>query len=104
MATEPGALHIFTVVVDGDRDAMREAMAQRGVQTSLHYPPAHRFSIYADGAPALPLTDAYSARAITLPLFADMTEAQQDLVIDALQPVGGLGDPLVHADPGTPAE
>jgi dTDP-4-amino-4,6-dideoxygalactose transaminase len=104
VATEPGALHIFTVVVDGDRDAIREAMAQRGVQTSLHYPPAHRFSIYADGAPALPLTDAYSARAITLPLFADMTEAQQDLVIDALQPVGGLGDPLVHADPGAPAE
>jgi dTDP-4-amino-4,6-dideoxygalactose transaminase len=104
VATEPGALHIFTVVVDGDRDAMREAMAQRGVQTSLHYPPAHRFSIYADGAPALPLTDAYSARAITLPLFADMTAAQQDLVIDALQPVGGLGDPLVHADPGAPAE
>jgi dTDP-4-amino-4,6-dideoxygalactose transaminase len=105
-ATAPGGLHIFTVVVDGDRDAMREAMAQRGVQTSLHYPPVHGFSIYADGAPELPLTDAYSARAITLPLFAGMTEAQQDLVLDALaaQPAGRLGDPLVHADPGAPAE
>jgi dTDP-4-amino-4,6-dideoxygalactose transaminase len=102
--TAPGALHIFTVVVEGDRDALRAAMAQRGVQTSVHYPPAHRFSIYA-GDP-LPVTEAYAARTLTLPLFADMTAAQQDLVIDALaaQPLGRLGDSLVHADPGTPAE
>ena len=104
--TAPGGLHIFTVVVDGDRDAVREGMAQLGVQTSVHYPPVHRFSIYSDGAPDLPLTDAYAARAITLPLFADMTEAQQDLVLDALaaQPIGGLGDPVAHADPRAPAE
>jgi dTDP-4-amino-4,6-dideoxygalactose transaminase len=102
VATAPGGLHIFTVVVDGDRDALREAMAQRGVQTSVHYPPAHLFSIYA--GEALPVTEAYAKSTLTLPLFADMTKAQQDLVIDALQPVGGLGDPLVHADPGAPAE
>ena len=80
------ATHIFTVVLDEalDRDAVRRAMAERGVQTSVHYPPAHRFAIYADGAPELPLTDAYAARALTLPLFATMTEAQQDLVVEAL--------------------
>jgi dTDP-4-amino-4,6-dideoxygalactose transaminase len=102
--TAPGGLHIFTVVVDGDRDAVREEMVRRGVQTSVHYPPAHRFSIYAGAS--LPVTEAYAARTLTLPLFADMTEAQQDLVLDALgaQPVGRLADPLVHADPGAPAE
>jgi dTDP-4-amino-4,6-dideoxygalactose transaminase len=84
--TAEPALHIFTVVVDEDvdRDAVRQALAERGVQTSLHYPPVHRFSIYADGAPELPVTDAYGARAITLPLFASMTAAQQDLVLEAL--------------------
>ena len=108
--TAPGALHVFTVVVDGDRDGVRAMMARRGVQTSLHYPPVHRFAIYADGAPDLPLTDAYGARALTLPLFAGMTEAQQDLVIEALcdalgaQPARRLGDPVAHADPRTPAE
>jgi dTDP-4-amino-4,6-dideoxygalactose transaminase len=102
--TAPGALHIFTVVVGGDRDAVRAEMAARGVQTSVHYPPAHRFSIYA--GEALPVTEAYAERTLTLPLFADMTEAQQDLVLDALaaQPRGRLGDPVVHADPGAPAE
>ena len=67
-----------------DRDAVRAALHERGIQTSLHYPPAHRFSIYADGALELPLTEAYAARAITLPLFATMTDAQQDLVVEAL--------------------
>ena len=86
VATAAPAHHIFTVVVDEgvDRDGVRRTLHERGVQTSLHYPPAHRFSIYADGAPELPLTDAYAARAITLPLFATMTDAQQDLVLDAL--------------------
>jgi dTDP-4-amino-4,6-dideoxygalactose transaminase len=85
--TAAPALHIFTVVVDEgiDRDAVRQALADRRIQTSLHYPPVHHFSIYADGAPDLPLTDAYSTRAITLPLFAGMTDAQQDLVVDALR-------------------
>ena len=57
------------------------------MQTSVHYPAVHRFAIYADGAPELPLTDAYAARAVTLPLFAGMTAAQQDLVVDALAAV-----------------
>ncbi len=93
-----------------DRDAVRAAMAERGVQTSLHYPPAHRFSIYAAGAPELPVTDAYAARAITLPMFAALTDAQQDLVVEALdgalraQPAGGLGDALAHADARLPAQ
>jgi dTDP-4-amino-4,6-dideoxygalactose transaminase len=84
--TAPPAHHIFTVVVDEatDRDEVRRALRERGIQTSLHYPPAHRFSIYADGAPELPLTDAYAERAITLPLFATMSDEQQDLVIDAI--------------------
>jgi dTDP-4-amino-4,6-dideoxygalactose transaminase len=83
------AHHIFTAVLDEriDRDAVRAALHERGVQTSLHYPPAHRFRIYAGGAPDLPLTDAYCARALTLPLFAAMTGAQQDLVIDSLAAV-----------------
>jgi dTDP-4-amino-4,6-dideoxygalactose transaminase len=90
------AHHIFTAVLDArlDRDALRSALRERGVQTSLHYPPAHRFAIYAGGAPELPLTEAYAARAVTLPLFATMTDAQQDLVVEVLSDAlarGGAG-------------
>jgi len=84
--TAAPAHHIFTAfVAEGiDRDAVRKALAERRIQTSLHYPPIHHFSIYAEGAPELPLTDAYSSRAVTLPLFAGMTDEQQDLVVEAL--------------------
>jgi dTDP-4-amino-4,6-dideoxygalactose transaminase len=80
------AHHLFTVVLDDSRyrDALRDALAADGVQTSLHYPPVHRFSIYARGAPGLPRTEAYAERAVTLPMFAGMTDHQQDLVIGAL--------------------
>jgi dTDP-4-amino-4,6-dideoxygalactose transaminase len=95
---EPPALHIFTVVVDEHvaRDGLRASLAGRGIQTTVHYPPIHRFSIYEDGAPDLPLTEAYSGRAITPSLFAGMTEAQQDLVIDALRDGSARSPPGVR--------
>jgi dTDP-4-amino-4,6-dideoxygalactose transaminase len=92
---EPGGRqshHLFTVVLDAslDRARFRQELATRGVQTSLHYPPVHRFAIYADGAPELPLTEAYGARAVTLPLFATMTEAQQRTVLHGVRSALGL--------------
>jgi dTDP-4-amino-4,6-dideoxygalactose transaminase len=79
--------HLFTVVLDErlDRDRFRETLREAGVQTSVHYPPAHRFAIYAEAAPSLPVTDAYAARCVTLPLFPHMTEEQQDLVVTAVR-------------------
>jgi dTDP-4-amino-4,6-dideoxygalactose transaminase len=81
------AHHLFTVVLDEviEQAAFRSDIGRRGIQTSLHYPPAHRFSIYADGAPELPMTDAYAQRSISLPMFSHMTEAQQDLVVGAVR-------------------
>jgi dTDP-4-amino-4,6-dideoxygalactose transaminase len=81
------AHHLFTVVLDGhaDRDAVRQAMADAGVQTSVHYPPVHSFASFADvDAPALPVTEAYARRTLTLPLFAHMTAPQQEHVVTSL--------------------
>jgi dTDP-4-amino-4,6-dideoxygalactose transaminase len=88
LAPVPGerlAHHLFTVVLDEgiDRGRFREVLAGRGIQTSVHYPPAHRFSIYA-GRADLPRSDAYGARVVTLPMFATMTTDQQDAVIEAV--------------------
>jgi dTDP-4-amino-4,6-dideoxygalactose transaminase len=89
LAPVPGARlahHLFTVVLEEgvDRAGFREALATRGIQTSVHYPPAHGFSIYAGDA-ELPVTDDYAARAVTLPMFATMTSGQQDEVVDAIR-------------------
>jgi dTDP-4-amino-4,6-dideoxygalactose transaminase len=55
-----------------------------GVQTSIHYPPIHRLSIHRRPDVTLPSTEEYAARTVTLPLFAHMTEQQQDLVVDGV--------------------
>jgi dTDP-4-amino-4,6-dideoxygalactose transaminase len=80
------AHHLFTVVVDEgiDRDAVRQALADARVQTSMHYPPVHGFSIYSDGPVDLPNTEDYAARALTLPMYAHMTEAELGLVVESL--------------------
>jgi dTDP-4-amino-4,6-dideoxygalactose transaminase len=85
------AYHLFVVVLDEgiDRDGFRAALAARGVQTSLHYPPVHHFSIYA-GAGEFPVTDRYGARAVTLPMFATMTIEQQDEVVDGVRAALGV--------------
>ena len=79
------ANHLFTVIVDEslDRDGIRSGLAEQGVQTSLHYPPVHRFTAY-DVEVDLPLTEAYATRAITLPLFPTITEEQIGIVLGAL--------------------
>ena len=79
------AHHLFTAVLDRDidRDRVRDRLAEAGIQTSLHYPPVHRFSAYGVEA-AVPLTDDYALRAVTLPLFPAITEEQVGVVIESL--------------------
>jgi dTDP-4-amino-4,6-dideoxygalactose transaminase len=86
-ARETSAHHLVVAVVPPgiDRDEVRAGMQQRRVQTSLHYPPIHRFTHYARiGSRGLPVTEAVGDRLITLPLFPHMTGEQVDEVAGAL--------------------
>jgi dTDP-4-amino-4,6-dideoxygalactose transaminase len=91
------AFHLFCVVLpqDADRTAFRQALADRRVQSSQHYPPAHRFSIHQDKPRTdLSVTEAYGDRTVTLPLFAHMTTAQVDEVVEACAAaLGAAGAP-----------
>jgi dTDP-4-amino-4,6-dideoxygalactose transaminase len=75
---------MFTVTLaEGvDRDGFRRYLAQRGIQTSLHFLPLHRLSLYSRPDLQLPLTESYSARAVTLPLFPRLQEWQRELVVE----------------------
>jgi dTDP-4-amino-4,6-dideoxygalactose transaminase len=90
------AHHLFPIVLKAgtSRAAFRRRLASDGVQTSVHYPPVHRFSIHADGAPELPVTDDYAERTVTLPLFAHMTAEQQEIVIASV--IAALESPVLQ--------
>jgi dTDP-4-amino-4,6-dideoxygalactose transaminase len=78
---------MFAVVLDEDvdRDAFRDSLAQRGIQTSVHFSPVHRFELYADSGADLPVSDAFAARTVSLPMFPEMEEGQQAMVIEAVR-------------------
>jgi len=81
------AHHLAVALVSdpATRDRVRLDLADRGVQTSLHYPPIHLFTAYRDGGGRrLPQTEEAASRLITLPLFAHMREEQVSTVIDAV--------------------
>lgn len=82
---------MFTAVLDPevDRDRFRQALAQRGVQTSVHYPLLHKAGAHAQPGVHLPRTEDYGRRCITLPLFPQMEAWQVEMVTEAVDEVLG---------------
>ena len=80
------AHYILPIMVEGvNRDGLRRCMADRGIQTSLHYPPVHLFAHYRDGQISLPNTERIAERTVTLPLFHTMSLDQVDQVVTELE-------------------
>jgi len=85
---DDSAHHLLVVVLpEGvDRDAVRRRLHEARVQTSVHYPPIHSFTAYAELTHrALPRTDALAPRLLTLPLFGHISDEQVDLVATELR-------------------
>ena len=62
-------------------------MRDKGIQTSIHYPPVHTFSHYRScyKPGGLPITDEVAARVVTLPLYPDITREHLEYVIEMLR-------------------
>jgi len=67
------------------RNKVREYLHAAGIQTSVHYPAAHKFSTYRDLGFVLPQTEYVSDNEITLPMYAALTEDQVDIICDTLK-------------------
>lgn len=80
--------HIFPMLLPAnmDRKLFIDTLRAEGIQTSIHYPPIHRFSYYQGryGETSLPKTEAVSEREVTLPLYPGMGEDRVDLVVNAV--------------------
>ncbi len=78
----------FPVLLEGreERDAFREQLKQRGVQTTW-YPAAHRFTEYRRllGEVSLPATEEVADRHCALPMAATLGPSELALVADAVE-------------------
>jgi dTDP-4-amino-4,6-dideoxygalactose transaminase len=85
---EASSAHHLAVVVlpeDASRAAVRARLEEQRIQTSVHYPPIHRFSAYAhQAARPLPKTEEVAERILTIPLSSSMSEEQAAMVAGAL--------------------
>lgn len=79
--------HIMPILLaDGvDRQDVISRLAERGVQSSVHYPYIPGFAAYKGVKGNIPKSKVISERELTLPLYPTMTIAQVDLVCDALK-------------------
>jgi dTDP-4-amino-4,6-dideoxygalactose transaminase len=68
--------YIFPIILSNStsekRDAVREKLSEEGIQTSIHYPAVHRFSIYRNYYTELPETDYAAENLITLPMYSGL--------------------------------
>ena len=80
--------HLAVIVLpEGSRrDEVRGLLAERGIQTSVHYPPIHLFQTYSElgSKRLLPQTEAVGERLVTLPLFPHMSDGQAVAVTEAV--------------------
>lgn len=67
-----------------DRDAIRNRIHEAGVQTSVHYPAIHRFSIYKDYGAVLPQTEYVTDHEITLPMYAALSMEDVEYIVNVV--------------------
>ena len=91
------AWHLYVVRIDfadagTDRGTVMRRLEANRIGSQVHYVPVHRQPYYRDlyGERSLPGADAYYARALSLPLYPAMADADVDRVVIALADSLGL--------------
>jgi dTDP-4-amino-4,6-dideoxygalactose transaminase len=83
-------LAVLLLAPGTDRDLFRTGLRERGIQTSVHYPPIHTFTAYASEASVpLPRTETLAQRLVTLPLYGRISDDQLGHVIESVLELAG---------------
>ncbi len=83
--SEGSVWHLF-VVAHPERDALRAALAARGVGTLVHYEiPPHLTQAYAAAGFSLPVTERLARSVLSLPLHPELSDAAADAVVAAVR-------------------
>jgi dTDP-4-amino-4,6-dideoxygalactose transaminase len=93
------ARHLYTILVERQRcgfsrDEMREELHRRGIGTGVHFTSLAEHPFYRERFPArqpLPNAERISARTLSLPLSAKLTDPQVGRIIEAVSALCGGG-------------
>lgn len=82
--------HLFPILLNHDmnRHHFMQFLKGKGIQTSIHYPPIHRFHEYRHSLTPhqqLSVTDDIENRIVTLPLYPDITRNQIEYVVTSIK-------------------
>lgn len=80
------AIRLRTLVA---REKVKKQLAEKGIETRVNFPPIHLQPIYRKmfgySRGMLPVTEEVGDTELSLPIYPEMTEAEQDSVVDALR-------------------
>ena len=79
--------HLFVVGVTNRRDVFR-GMRQAGIGVQVHYIPVHHHTVSHDitiPSAGFPHAENYYERALSLPIYPDLTDTEQDTVVATLK-------------------
>jgi UDP-4-amino-4,6-dideoxy-N-acetyl-beta-L-altrosamine transaminase len=86
------AFHLYVVLLDKARAAERrtvfESLRSQGIGVNVHYIPVHTQPFHREpgrDTGAFPIAEDYYARAISIPMYASLTDDEQDEVVAALE-------------------
>lgn len=77
--------HIFPVrVPEGGREGLRARLLEENIECGVHYYPNHFLSYFGGGKTGLPSTELIYKELLTLPLHPELSDGDQDRVIDCV--------------------
>ncbi len=82
---ERAVYHLFTVRAS-QRDELKKHLDRAGIGSAVHYPiPVHRQPLYRHVGGSFPMSERASDEVLSLPLFPELTEREQDAVVAAVR-------------------
>ena len=78
---------VLTDSITEKRNCVRDKLHEAGIQTSIHYPAIHKFSIYKEYNSRLPVTEYVTDNEITLPMYASLSNDEIDFITKTLNKV-----------------
>lgn len=84
--TPKNYFHVYQMltILAGRRDGLIDHLSKNGILSKVFFDPVHKTKFYKKYSGAkLPVTDAMSKKALTLPLYPDMTKEEMDTIIES---------------------